>query len=147
MWRVAIIAGVLGVLALGTVIAILMSPVWLISWLRGRLADRGGALVRFLPLLSVLALLVTFALPFGYLASGAIPAALQLAQPGPYAYTIFVSSILFPLFAAFGLLRALTASHVGVVVRLYATLTSIAILAFSAYAASIGWVGAQTWTM
>ena len=106
-WRVAVIAGVLGFLALGAVIAVLMSPVWLIAWLRGRLADRGGALVRILPLLSVVALIVTFALPLGYLTSGAIPAALQLAQPGPYAYTIFASSILFPLFAALGLWRAL----------------------------------------
>ncbi|MEQ1863653.1 MAG: serine hydrolase domain-containing protein [Micropepsaceae bacterium] len=146
-WRVAVIAGVLGFLALGAVIAVLMSPVWLIAWLRGRLADRGGALVRILPLLSVVALIVTFALPLGYLTSGAIPAALQLAQPGPYAYTIFASSILFPLFAALGLWRALTASGVGVFVRLHAMLTSLALLAFCAYAASIGWVGAQTWTM
>ncbi|MCE9638629.1 MAG: beta-lactamase family protein, partial [Betaproteobacteria bacterium] len=109
LWRVAVIVAVLGFLALGAAIAILMSPVWLISWFRGRLADRGGALVRFLPLLAVVALSVTFALPFGYLASGAIPAALQLAQPGPYAYTIFASSILFPLLAAIGLVRALTA--------------------------------------
>ncbi len=147
LWRVALIAGVLGFLVLGAVIGILMSPVWLISLVRGRLADRGGALVRFLPLLSVVALGVTFALPFGYLASGSIPAALQLAHPTPYAYTIFASSILFPLFAALGLWRALTASGTGVIVRIYATLTSLALLAFSAYAASIGWVGAQTWTM
>ncbi|MBP6014992.1 MAG: hypothetical protein KBA31_22415 [Alphaproteobacteria bacterium] len=103
--------------------------------------------MRFLPLLSVVALGVTFALPFGYLASGSIAAALPLAHPGPYAYTVFASSILFPLFAALGLWRALTASGAGVIVRIYAALTSLALLAFSAYAASIGWVGAQTWTM
>jgi len=49
--------------------------------------------------------------------------------------------------AALGLWRALGASGAGVFIRLYAGATSLALLAFSLWAASIGWVGAQTWTM
>ncbi|HZM71044.1 MAG TPA: serine hydrolase domain-containing protein [Candidatus Cryosericum sp.] len=147
LWRAVLIAAVLGLLALGAVIAVVMSPVWLIALARGRLGARGGALVRFLPLLGVVALVATFALPLGYLASGSIAAAGPLAQPGPYSYAIFSCSILFPLLGGLGLWRALRASDAGLFVRLHAGATSTALLAFAAYAAFIGWVGARTWTM
>jgi CubicO group peptidase (beta-lactamase class C family) len=146
-WRVAAIAAVLGLLVLGALVGLLMSPIWLVAGLRGRLGARGGAGVRLLPLLAVIALLVTFGLPFGYLVSGAIPEALRLAHPGPYSYAILASSLLFPLLALLGLWRALVAPDVGRIVRLYAALTSLAVLAFSAYAAAIGWLPARTWTM
>jgi CubicO group peptidase (beta-lactamase class C family) len=146
-WRVLVIACVLGLLTLAALLGLVMSPVWLIAWLRGRLATRGGAGVRFLPLLAIAALAVTFGLPLAYLTSGAIPEALRLARPGPYSYLILASSLLFPLLAVLGLWRALATDGVGRFVRLYAALTSLAVLAFSAYAASIGWVGARTWAM
>jgi CubicO group peptidase (beta-lactamase class C family) len=146
-WWVLVMASVLGLLALGALVGLVMSPFWLIAWLRGRLATRGGAGVRLLPLLACAALAVTFGLPLGYLASGAIPEALRLARPGPYSYLILVSSLLFPLLALLGLWRAIATAGVGPFVRLYAALTSLAVLAFSAYAASIGWIGARTWTM
>jgi hypothetical protein len=147
LWRAIAIVAVLGLIALGTVFAVVMSPIWLVAWTRGRLSQRGGALVRFLPLLAAAALLATFALPFVYLGSGAIPDALLLVRPGPYSYAILACSILFPFFAALGLWRAFAASGTGLFVRAYAILTSLAILAFSGYAFSIGWVGATTWTM
>lgn len=147
LWRVVIIAAVLGLIVLGVLVSVIMSPFWLVAVIRGRLSGRGGALLRFLPLLSVIALILTFALPFVYLASGSIPSAMLLAVPGPFSYAIFASSLLFPLLALLALLRAWGASEAGIVIRVYAFLTSLAILAFSAYAASIGWVGAQTWTM
>ena len=36
-------------LALGTVISLVMVPVWIVSWFRGRLANRGGLLMRVSP--------------------------------------------------------------------------------------------------
>jgi hypothetical protein len=146
-WRAAAIVAVLGALVLGAVFGLVMTPVWLIALARGRLAARGGAAVRFLPVLSVAALVVTFGLPFTYLASGQIPDALRLAHPGPFAYTILAASLLFPLLAAAGVWRALTASGTGRLVRFYAAATSLALLALAAYAAAIGWVPARTWTM
>jgi hypothetical protein len=104
-------------------------------------------LVRFLPLLAAIALLVTFALPFPFLSSGAIADVLALARPGPYPYTILAASVLFPLLALLGLWRAVSADGASVFIRGYAVLTTLALLAFAAYAASIGWLPAQTWTM
>jgi hypothetical protein len=132
---------------LGTLSGIVLLPIWLVALIRGRLAEKGGVLVRVLPLLAVGTLLATFALPFSYLGSGAIPDALLLLKPGAYSYTIFALSIAFPLLGALGLWRGVTADGANLFIRGYAVLTSLAVLLFSAYAASIGWVGAQTWNM
>jgi hypothetical protein len=70
-----------------------------------------------------------------------------LADIGPYSLTIFAASLLFPLLAALGLWLALTRRDVSAVVRVYAALVCAALLAFSAYALPIGWIGARTWTM
>jgi CubicO group peptidase (beta-lactamase class C family) len=147
MWRAIIIAAVLATLALGLVIAIFMCPVWLVAWARGRLAHRGGALIRFLPLLAFTALGISFILPMAILFSGDVAATRALATPGMVSITVFICSLLFPLLSALGLWRAIKANATGIFVRAYVGLTSLALLTFSGYAASIGWVGARTWMM
>lgn len=147
LWRVIAIAAVLIAIALGTAFAIVMTIPWLIAGLRGRLHARGGWLVRFAPLLSILALAATFGMTVYGVAAAGGSALHALADIGPYSLTIFACSILFPLLAALGLWLALTRRDVSAVVRVYATLTCAALLAFSAYAFLIGWVGARTWTM
>jgi hypothetical protein len=146
-WRAAAIVAVLASLAVGAVLGLFASAIWLVAWARGRLSSRGGPGVRFLPVLALLALGVTFGLPLSYLGSGAIPEALRLARPGPYSYAIFAASLLFPVLALLGFWAALTRREAGLLVRAWAALTCGALLAFSAYAASIGWAGARTWTM
>lgn len=146
-WRAVLIVTTLALLILGALVGLLLLPIWLYSLMRGRLAERGGLLVRILPLLAIGALLTTFALPLGYLGSGAIPDAAPLLTPGAYSYAIFVFSIAFPLLGAWGLWRGITTPEAGVLVRSYVVLTSLAILSFSTYCAAIGWVGARTWLM
>jgi len=138
LWRVVLIAVEAVLLAAAAVIAIPMAPVWLIA---------GGWLVRFAPLLSLVALAVTFVLPLMAIMSSGTSAFRSLSDIGPYSLAIFVASILFPLFAALGLWLSLSRSDAGAFVRLYAGLASAALLAFAVYAAAIGWVGARTWTM
>ena len=147
LWRAVLIFLVLGLLVLGALISVVMLPVWLIAWLRGRLADRGGVLVRLLPIGALVALLATFVLPLLVVVSGSTTAMRQLAEPGIYSIAILLCSVLFPLLAVLGLWRSLRATGANAFVRLYAGLTTLGILAFAVYAASIGWVGAATWTM
>lgn len=147
LWRAIAIAAVLILVALGTVFGVVMTIPWLVAGVRGRLHARGGWLVRFAPLLSILALAATFGMAVYGVAAAGGSALHALADIGPYSLTIFACSILFPLFAALGLWLALTRRDVSAVVRIYATLTCAALLAFSAYALLIGWVGARTWTM
>jgi CubicO group peptidase (beta-lactamase class C family) len=147
MWRAILIAAVLATLALGLVVAIFMSPVWLVAWARGRLAHGGGALIRFLPLLAFTALGICFALPFAIFMSGDVVATRALATPGMVSITVFVCSLLYPLLSGFGLWRAIRGKGTGIFVRAYVGFTSSALLVYSAYAASIGWVGVRTWMM
>jgi multisubunit Na+/H+ antiporter MnhG subunit len=70
-----------------------------------------------------------------------------LAEPGPLSVLILVCSLLFPLLAALGLWRSLRATEARAFVRLYAGLTSIAVLGVAIYAASIGWIGVATWKL
>jgi CubicO group peptidase (beta-lactamase class C family) len=147
LWRVAVIAVVLGLLALGLLISAVMLPVWLIAWARGRLAGRGGALVRFLPAGAVLTLAATLILPLLVIASGSNKGLHQLGAPSLYSITILVCSVLFPLLAALGLWRSLRAAEARTFVRWYAGLTCVAVLVFAGYAAAIGWVGVRTWVL
>lgn len=146
-WRAVLIVATLALLLVGAVSGLVLLPIWLIALIRGRLADRGGVLVRILPLLAIGAMLTTFALPFSYLGTGAIPDALALVTPGAYSYAIFAFSVAFPLLGALGLWRGVVTGDANLFIRGYAVLTSLAVLLFSLYCATIGWIGAQTWAM
>lgn len=146
-WQIAVI-GVVGVLiALGVIISIVMVPVWLISWARGRLKDRGGMLVRALPSLALATMLLTFVLPLLAVASSTTSSIHSLSQVGPYSVTILICSILFPLFAAAGFVISFLRPRAHFFARAYAGLTTLAVLAFAGYAADIGWFAVRTWTM
>lgn len=147
LWGAALIFLVLGLIALGVLISIVMLPVWLIALFRGRLAERGGALVRFLPVGALAALLLTFVLPLSVIASGSTTAMRSLAEPGFKSISVLVLSVLFPLLAGWGFWRSLKSPAAKLPVRLYARATTLAVLVFAAYAAAIGWVGVMTWRM
>lgn len=146
-WRVALGAVVLALLAFGILVSVAMLPVWVYGWARRRLAERGGAGVRFLPLAAWLALAATFALPLPAILSGSMVEAGRLAEPGPLSIAILACSLLSPLLAGLGLWRSWSATGAGAFVRLHAALTSLAVLGVAAYAASVGWIGVATWTL
>lgn len=147
LWQVLLVGMIAVLLALGLLISVVMVWVWLVSWLRGRLADRGGMLVRALPILALGTMIATFALPLLSIASTTTSAIHSLSQVGPYSLTIFVCSILFPLLAAAGFVLSFLRPKAPLFTRAYVGLTSLAVLAVAAYAASIGWFAVQTWTM
>jgi hypothetical protein len=124
-----------------------MLPVWLIAKFRGRLAERGGALVRFLPVGALATLLLTFIPPLLIIGGGSTTAMRRLAAPGFTSITVLLCSLLFPLLAAWGFWRSFRAPGAKRFVRLYARATTLAVLVFAAYAAAIGWVGVMTWRM
>ena len=142
----AAIAAVAAILTLGLVIGVVMTPVWLVSAIRGRLGERGGLLMRELPLLAYLSFFTMMGL-VTYAVLGSGTSAWTLLEYGTFSQAIFVASIAFPVFAALGLLAALRGGGAGTFVRLHLGLTSLALLAVAAYLASIGWVGVQTWAM
>ena len=110
------------------------------------MAERGGLIVRVLPFFAYLALIATLGLA-GYAILGSGTSALTSLAYGPYAQTIFVASILFPLFALAGLLAAFRTSNANAFVRTYVGLTSLGLLLVAGYLSSIGWIGVRTWMM
>jgi CubicO group peptidase (beta-lactamase class C family) len=134
-------------LALGLVFGVVMSPFWVIAVFRGRLKQRGGAAVRFVPLLGYAALIATFAMPIAQLGTNGSKALHRLADIGPYSLAIFACSLLFPLCAALGIWLAFRKIEAGRLIRIYAAVASVGLAAAALYAARIGWVGAMTWNM
>jgi len=147
LWRVVLLIAVAAILVSGTIFAIVMTPFWLFAGFRGRLAGRGGWMVRFAPLLSVAALIATVALTVRVIAGSGTSALNDLATIGPYSLTIFAMSLLYPAFALLGLWLGYRKTDASMSVRVYAVLLSVAMLAFCAYALPIGWIGMRSWTM
>ncbi len=146
-WRVVLLVAVAAILVSGTIFAIVLSPFWLFAGFRGRLAERGGWMVRFAPLLSVVALIATVAMTARVIAGSGTSALSDLAAIGPYSLTIFALSLLYPAFALLGLWLGYRKADASRSVRIYAVLLSVAMLAFCAYALPIGWIGMRSWTM
>ena len=147
LWRALLIFAVLGSIVLGVLVSAVLLPLWLVALFRGRLAGRGGALVRLLPVGALATLLLTFILPLLVISSGSTTAMRRLADPSVTSIVVLGCSVLFPLLAAWGFWRSLKTPAAKLPVRLYAGATTLAVLIFSAYAAVIGWVGAMTWRM
>ena len=113
----------------------------------GRPVAPGTWLLRLAPLLSALALIATFAMPFAVISDAGATAVLQIAHIDPYSLTILLCSVAFPLLALAGLVLSVGATGASRFVRVYAGLTSLALVVAGIYAASIGWLPAMTWTM
>ena len=145
MWLAVIVALVAAILVLGTLGGLIGLIVWAIAAFRGRL--RGGWLVRVMPLLSVAALLATVVLTMRVILGSNTTALTELATIGPYSLTILAASLLYPLFAAWGLWLAVRRQDASPAVRLYAGLMSAAMLALCIYMLPIGWIGMRSWTM
>jgi len=139
---------VCGVLLIAVVLSVVMLPLWLVAWPRGRLKQRGGAAVRFVPMVGLAALLATFGMPLVQLGSNSIRGLHRLADVGPYSLTIFLCSIVFPLCGGLGLWLAWRrGGDVGRFAKVYATLAGFGLLSSAVYALTIGWLGAMTWRM
>jgi len=147
LWRIAVIWITGAFVLLGAVIGIVMLIPWLILAARGRLANRGGLLMRLLPLAAIVALAVMFALPFVAFTGSGTTAVRQLAEPSLTSITILACSLLYPLLALIGLTLAVRRRLAGTFVRIYCGATSIGLLAVAGYAAAIGWLALRTWTM
>ena len=147
LWRMIVRWLATLLLAIGLVLSVVMLPIWLIALLRGRLKKRGGAAIRFVPVLGYAALVATLALPLAQVTASGMKALHRIADIGPYSLTIFVCSIVFPICAVLGLWLAWRGAKAGRFARFYATTACLGLAAAAIYAGSIGWIGAMTWNM
>jgi len=120
----------------------LFALVWLPRWLFGRLAGVPRRHVRVWPLLAALAL-VTWV---GVVILKLEDAIAVLGNATPWAWTMFVASLLFPLCALIGLLQARGAREINRFVRWHALFASAVFLIVAAYLTWFGVVGWRTWS-
>lgn len=133
------------VLVVGTLIGLVLLLVWIIARMRGR--ARGGVMLRLWPIAGMAAMLATFGLTMMALVTSGSQAVHRLSDVGPYALTIMICSLLFPIFGALGLMSSVRKSEARRFVRINAGLVSIALLVVAGYAFSIGWIGMRTWAL
>lgn len=146
MTEVAAKGGFVIAYALALLISVLFFIVWLISWPLGRLAERGGVLVRLVPTLAIAAppvFLVTFLL---FVAGDAWETLVILGTPSWQAQMIYGMSWAVPVLGALSLLFALIAPYgTSMFVRLLAFVNGALALGAAAYLWQFGWIGLKTW--
>jgi CubicO group peptidase (beta-lactamase class C family) len=145
IWLLWTVRAVEAVLAIGTIVGLILLLIWIIARLRGR--THGGFMLRLWPLASMAAMIGTFALPLMSIMSSGMKGVHLLSDVGPYSISITVFSVLFPIFAALGLLSSIRTSGARALVRINTALTSVALLVVASYAFSIGWIGICTWAL
>ncbi len=133
-------------LGFGALVGVTMLVPWLIAAARGRLAARGGLLVRVLPVAGIAALVVTFLVPIALLMASPTSAR-PLAEVGAWSLAVFVASWLVPALGVSGLALAWRTASAGRFVRTMAAVTSLGLILVAVYMAAIGWLGARTWAM
>jgi len=132
--------------ALALVVSGLFFFIWMIGWFGGRLADRGGVLVRAVPLLAILNLPV-FAIDLLFtLGDGSWDVLMTLGTPSVPAQVIYGLSIAAPVLGVLAVVVALTAGQgTPRLVRGLAMLNGALVLVASAYLWPYGWIGLKTW--
>jgi CubicO group peptidase (beta-lactamase class C family) len=148
-WQATILVATVAVLIVGPLVALLLGLVWLVllAAKRREARRRLGLRVLALPALSFIALAATFGMAILQIAGSGTLAIAMIASPTPYAITILLCSILFPILAVWGLWAGIRAKRINRFVQVYTVVFSIALVIASIYAASAGWVGVRIWTM
>lgn len=147
-WQVLLVQASAAAIVLGTLVGLLLPLAQLV--LRpflGRWIVPGTLALRAMPLLSVIALGVTFALPIMAYADSGATAVQQLATIGWYSLLICAASVVFPVLAVAGLALAIRNADAPRFVRTYVAITSLGLTAAALYAAFIGWFAVRVWEM
>jgi CubicO group peptidase (beta-lactamase class C family) len=126
----------------GAASTVLFALVWIPRWLLGKLAGVPRRSVRVWPLLATVALLLWVAV----LMLGLEDAIDVFGHPTVRAWTLFGTSLLFPLLALVGLFKARGAVGINRFVRWHALAVSAVFVVVSVYLAWFGVVGWRSWS-
>jgi CubicO group peptidase (beta-lactamase class C family) len=143
-WTPAVWAelGVTALFAAAIASTILFALVWIPRWLFGKLAGVPKRSVRVWPLLATITLLVWV----GVVMLSMEDAIAVLGNPTPWAWTLTIASLLFPLLAVIGLFKARGAVEVNRFVRWHAIVASAVFVMVAVYLTWFGVVGWRSWS-
>ena len=134
------------VFALALVTSALYLLVWVTGWLRGRLADRGGVLVRAVPALALFSVPAFVATLATMLSDESWQSLVRAGTPSFQAQTIYWLTISTPVLGALALLVTLRAgAETPLFTRVLAFVNGALALGAAAYLWQFGWIGLKTW--
>jgi hypothetical protein len=136
--------GMTALFLLALVVTVAFALVWAPRWLFRRLAGVPRLRLRVWPLLSALSVLAFVGVAL-LSSEDAIP---RLGNPTPWAITLFVATLVFPLTAVIGLISAIRtpAGEVRRGIRILALATSLVFVVVAAYLGWWGLIGWRSWT-
>jgi hypothetical protein len=143
LWEMWAKVAAIGLFAASAALSLLHAAIWIPSAFMGRLAERGGVTIRLAPLL---ALVLTAAVPAGFVALLTFGDTQMLGTASGPAQALYAVSIAAPVAAALALLRTFASSEdASAIVRGLAWMASVSAAIACAYFAATGWFGLQIW--
>ncbi|MBI1211107.1 MAG: serine hydrolase [Alphaproteobacteria bacterium] len=125
--------------------SLLYAVAWIVGLLRGRLAERGGVLVRLLPTLALVAPAALLGLLVMVLSDNTSGSITTLGTPSIMAQSLMYLSYSIPVLGGLALLSALIATNAPRWVRGFAILSAVLAFGVTAFLWPYGWIGLQTW--
>jgi hypothetical protein len=142
-WELWTKVAAMGVFALSLGLALMHAVVWIPSAFMGRLAERGGVSIRFLPFLAVAA---AAGLPLSVLMLLSSGDFMTLGTPSAPAQGVYALSIAAPALAGLALLRAFMSSEdANILVRGLAWACALSAAMACAYFWVYGWIALKLW--
>lgn len=135
------------VMAATYVLALLLSALYMLVWIPsaflGRLAERGGVMLRLLPW----AAMVSSIAVAGIVVVGLSGAGLdQLGKPSALGWALYGATLAVPAFGILAIIRAaMGAPDANIFARGMAWLNGVASLTFAGYLYAYGWIGMKIW--
>jgi CubicO group peptidase (beta-lactamase class C family) len=136
-------AAMAGIYVLALVLSALYMLIWIPSAFLGRLGERGGVMLRFLPWLAMVSTIAVAGIVVVGLSGAGLD---QLGRPSPIGWTLYGATLAVPALGALATLRAVMgAPDANLFARGMAWLASIATLTFAGYLFAYGWIGMKIW--
>jgi CubicO group peptidase (beta-lactamase class C family) len=136
-----------GAMAAVYLLAVVLSALYMLIWIpsafMGRLAERGGVTLRLLPWLAMLSTVAVTAIVAVALSGASLD---QLGRPSTLGWTLYSATLAAPALGVLTILRtAMGAPDANVFARGIAWLSGLAVLVFSGYLWTYGWIGMKLW--
>ncbi len=136
-------AAMAAVYLLALVLSALYMLIWIPSAFMGRLAERGGVTLRLLPWLAMLSTVAVTGIVAVALSGASLD---QIGRPSTLAWVLYGATLAAPALGVLTLLRAaMGAPDANLFARGIAWLSGLAVLIFSGYLWSYGWIGMKLW--
>lgn len=145
MWEIAAKAGYGVALGLAVALTVLFMIVWVPSSFLGRVRERGGVLVRLVPLLTVVAMAAFGGAIFMVLVSSSLGDPAVVGTPSLFAQSIYYLSFAYPVLGVLAVLIGLSSGSASAFVRGLAIVDGVLALIAAVYLWPYGWVGLQIW--